>query len=277
MVLVVGNVVPCQAFNPAAIQVSPQAQAKVLSSTLQITIYSLVQPENAPHGLQPGAQVKERIVQGQGYTIGRGLGTVIEASGERLILTHDHWKQLISSADLVEFSDAAGMLLAAISGSQFRRLLRYQDPGTAILTAPAGVNLPPAMLEDCAQVTSGDQVLLARRNPERIEQVQVIAARLSGTRELQGENAWTLETIDGTLSPGDSGGGVWLNGKVIGNNWAVDQIKGWNWSTLKSELVSTDHSYAARNSEYVRLWMDMISEDQSGMKNNELSHHRESE
>lgn len=51
--------------------------------------------------------------------------------------------------------------------------------------------------------------------------VEVVAATMTGVEDATDPVRMRLRTADGSaVLPGDSGGGVWANGKLIGNVWA---------------------------------------------------------
>jgi cell wall-associated NlpC family hydrolase len=65
---------------------------------------------------------------------------------------------------------------------------------------------------------------------------------------------YKLRSLDGqAIQPGDSGGGVWHEGVLVGNNWMVEAISDGNLEstgiTVESTRVYTDVSYAAVLSE----------------------------
>jgi hypothetical protein len=53
-------------------------------------------------------------------------------------------------------------------------------------------------------------------------------------------SAFRLQSLDGTvLLPGDSGGGVWLDGKLVGNMWLSEKDYDWRIWTWKSTQPAT--------------------------------------
>jgi len=113
----------------------------------------------------------------------RGLGTLVQMGDQVVVVTHDHWGELLDTAVTAQFYNANGVLLAEISGADFRNLLHYRDQ-------------------------SGN------------EMVEVVAANVISVTEREGVPAYLLQTADGTpVLPGDSGGGVWSDGQLVGNLW----------------------------------------------------------
>ena len=186
-----------------AAQLSAQQEADVLASTLQIAMF-----EHA---------------EGSGDTErgSRGLGTLVADGGKRLIITHDHWMHLTPNLHEVEFRDASGRLLLTFQAQAFRALLVYRDGGTLVLRAPAGLqDVPAAPLGGPAG--EGDTVWFARRAaPSGGTTVEVVAATVTEANDAAPASL-RLRNMDGSaVVPGDSGGGVWTNGRLVGNLWAA--------------------------------------------------------
>lgn len=190
-------------------------------ATVQILLFSdggQVAPVNVAGA---GGPVPVRAFHADG-----GLGTVITAGDNTLILTHNHWGNL-DSAVRAQVRTAAGDLVTEVDGGIFRSWIRYQDAGTLLLSVPASLvaesSLQVAPWDDPAVVAPGDTVLAAQQDPEdpgRVAflQLQVVAMEAEG-----GLGAFTLRTTDGgAIVRGDSGGGVWYNGRLVGNHWKTE-------------------------------------------------------
>jgi hypothetical protein len=153
---------------------------------------------------------------------GDGLGTLVVYGNERLIITHDHWSHLTPNLHEIEFRNAEGKLLLTLDRQSFQTLIVYRDGGTMVLRAPLALNsLVPAMLGTTAGV--GDTVWVARRDPDfgRMA-VEVIPATVIMLENGASPSRMRLRNIDGgAVIPGDSGGGVWVNGMLAGNLWAA--------------------------------------------------------
>jgi hypothetical protein len=225
---------------------------KILNATVQIYMISLtdeIAAAGLPHMNLSVAQVHEYLSQGWGYDMGRGLGTLIKTQGGDLIVTHDHWGDLLRAADLVELRDAQNDLLLELTNLEFRKLLRFEDAGTMALDTPPALGLTPVELGDSHQVLPGQVILLARRQPGDTGKVEVIQAEVKAEEQYESRLAWRLETLhDLPISPGDSGGGVWLNGQLVGNLWARHKAidwRFWTWDSLEPEERATRVAYAA--------------------------------
>jgi hypothetical protein len=182
------------------------------------------------------------------YYMGHGLGTLVATDQGVLIVTHDHWGDVLEIADVVEFRDASGRPLQTITGLEFRMSVLYRDSGTMVIVAPAGINLAPAKLGDSRQVPLERKVLITRQNPDGSGGVQVIEAEVKSAEIFEGRNAWMLDTLNGdALVRGDSGGGVWLEGKLVGNLWARCRAIENGWGLSGPKEVATSSVYAAQN------------------------------
>jgi hypothetical protein len=222
----------------------------ILAATVQIYVFP------AGHPSENGEMMVER-----------GLGSLIQLGGETLIVTHDHWDSL-QEAGKVQFLDAGGKLLVEVGGDEFRGLIRYQDGGTMILTTPPEIrpayqallaarsngkettSVTPGQMGDTASVQVGAVVTVAYRTGEGRRQVSLMSARIVEMMEMDGKAALKLQSLDGqVILPGDSGGGIWLDGKLVGNMWLTEWVydwRIWTWKTLKPEIKHLDTSRAAQ-------------------------------
>jgi hypothetical protein len=156
----------------------------------------------------------------------RGLGTVIAAGENTFILTHNHWGDL-EGAVRAQIRTAAGDLVAEVDGGIFRSWIRYQDAGTLMLSVPASLvvesSLQVAPWDDPAVVAPGDQILAAHQDPEHPDRVAFLQLEVVAIETESGLGAFTLRTTDGgAIVRGDSGGGVWYNGRLVGNHWKTE-------------------------------------------------------
>jgi hypothetical protein len=176
-----------------------------------------------------------------------GLGTLVENDGQVWIVTHNHWKDLLDDLCLVEFRDARNELLLRMFGFEFKALIARADAGTLILQAPEGLlakggRLEAAQIGEQDQVKAGDEVQIAHRQPGKRDKVEMIAAKVEAVIEYKGLPAYQLRSLDGQpVLVGDSGGGMWFEGELVGNLWATLTVP----QTGSQEPVVTDTSYAA--------------------------------
>lgn len=88
-------------------------------------------------------------------------------------------------------------------------------------------------------------MFLARQQPG----YEVVVARVTAVTEREGIPAYLLQTVDGTpVVPGDSGGGVWFEGQLVGNLWrnqAVETVPTTGGAETMMSQTVTDMSVAA--------------------------------
>lgn len=157
-----------------------------------------------------------------GYVVAEGLGTLVAHGDETLLVTHDHWSRFDERLGTVTFRNAGGTPLAEIDLHLFKQHLRYRDGGTMILTAPEVLAIAIPATAKALQTNAlsrGDSVLLVQRAGGRVvlKEASVVAQS-----EKQGRPVVRLQCDDGqTVVGGDSGGGVWLNGRLVGTMWTT--------------------------------------------------------
>ena len=203
LVLLVGGIVlgnhPGEATRS---QPTAEQEALILASTIQIAMFE------SP---QPGGNIRGE----------RGLGTLVAYGEEPLIVTHDHWLHLMSTLDTVELRSATGQLLVTLSAQEFRALIVYRDGGVLVFLPPLGLDVRvPATLG--MPTGEGSTVWVVRRAPATNRtSVEVIPATVMAV-ESAGRSAklWLRSQDGSTIIPGDSGGGVWVEGKLVANLWA---------------------------------------------------------
>lgn len=200
----------------------PANAAKILRTTVQIELVS--------EGWVEG-NVKQRLGA-------QGLGTLVQVGERRYIVTHDHWSLADHALSHVVLRDADGVELQVLDGATFLSLVRYRDGGTMILLAPSQLpGVVPATLYDGAGPAGEDTVWLPARsgsgNGLQLSDARVqavFAATVPGTLQLRG--------APNAVTAGDSGAGVWFDGQLIANLWAVTEVRTvsdslpWPWDRL---------------------------------------------
>jgi hypothetical protein len=213
-----------------------EGQEQILAASIQINMSLKIG--------QAAGSSNERIV------LASGLGSLIEEQGEMFIVTHNHWGELLQNFTTIEFRDAQNGLLVRMLGYEFKRLIRSQDAGTLILRAPEEIvplRSQSATRGDADQLRSGDHVQVAFRQPGNRQRVDVLDAEVVSIGSYQGLPTVNLRSLSGQpITPGDSGGGVWLAGKLVGNSWMtiMNQVVVGGDSNV-TDPVSTDRSFAA--------------------------------
>lgn len=83
-----------------------------------------------------------------------------------------------------------------------------------------------AHLGSSDQVRIGDKVLLVHQANGETSRVVVLEAVVEGSTTYKELPAFKLHTLDGQpIVSGDSGGGVWLNGQLVGNMWGRETVQ----------------------------------------------------
>lgn len=149
----------------------------------------------------------------------RGMGTVFTSHGETLVLTHNHW-HMLNASTTVQFRDAHNNLLVEINGKAFWGLVTHRDAGSLVLRAPAGLKMVPVSLDGLPVVQADDRLLVVHQDPQDPDRAVVMAAQVQSVDE-QGIPVYKITAPNGDIIvKGDSGGGVWRSGQLVGNLWA---------------------------------------------------------
>jgi len=154
----------------------------------------------------------------------KGLGSLVSQDGETFLVTHNHWGEILQDATRIDIFDADHHLLKNMSGSEFMSLIRYQDAGTLVLEAPEDIAFHPAAKG--SPIKAGDVVLVAFRQTAGGSKVSILEAVVDIVFTFQGLPAYKLLSRDGQpIRGGDSGGGVWHEGQLVGNMWATVEVE----------------------------------------------------
>ena len=165
-----------------------------------------------------------------------GLGTLVVFGKNTYLLTHDHWRDL-EGVVRVQVLTFEGDLLVEVDGETFRRWVLFQDGGTLVLALPGVVGQlqggQPAELGPAEAVQPGDVVFVAHQDQYDPGRVEFLPARVVSLVEEAGLQALKLRILTGEpVVRGDSGGGVWLDGQLVGNNWKTDVLVVWGLALL---------------------------------------------
>ena len=205
-----------------------------------------------------------------------GLGSLVWDGENTLLVTHNHWGEVLQEKSMVAFYDTQGQLVKSMSGSEFFSLAYYQDAGSLILRSPLeGVEqAQPAITGDPLQVQVGDIVLVAQREGSERKEATLIEAEVESVTAIRGVPVIRLKGSDGhPVQGGDSGGGIWRDGKLVGNLWytAIAKSTGsthFSWlKSVEADVEATDESYAAIfPAEQIAAIQDLLaSKDGRGM------------
>lgn len=193
------------------------------------------------------------------YAAQAGLGTLVENWGDTYILTHDHWEDL-NKVVKAQIYTASGELAAQVDGGTFQSWIRHTDRGTMVLLLTEGLlvgsGLEPVQYKNDQSISTGDTVLITRKNPQQPDKVAFIPAVVESSTEFEGIPAYNLRSVNGDhIVRGDSGGGVWHHGQLAGNNWLTEFNTVWDLDSLKTGAKSkqyTGRSLAAQLPESIR-------------------------
>jgi hypothetical protein len=200
----------------------PDQARRILNATVQIFMISLVQGQGPEE---------------DGVKLSNGLGTLVNHGDDMLLITHDHWPYF-DQVEIVQLYDAEGKLILKISGEEFLLSILYRDTGTLALKIPGRpeicesisaqkpdreeemVRLAGAELADAEAVPKGAVVYVARHEPDDPLRVNLMAAKVVAHKTQNGVRVFKLISLDGAVVlHGDSGGGLWYKGKLVGNTW----------------------------------------------------------
>jgi thioredoxin-related protein len=163
-------------------------------------------------------------IQKTGVTLAYDMATLVKIQNENFLVTHNHWGDMLQDMNIIELRDADNKMLRPMYASEFKSLIVYQDAGTMILRLPGGLpdSLTPASLERSTQLTPGDTVQVAHHSQPNRNQVEILDAVVEEISVSKDAPVYILRSLNGkSLQPGDSGGGVWYNGKLVANTWTV--------------------------------------------------------
>jgi hypothetical protein len=252
------------ALQPAN-SIAPEIQDLILSATVQIMIFPpTIAARTANEGVQVTTASQDPV--SETVIVEQGLGTLVDLSGEIMIVTHNHWT-LIEHPGKVQFSNTLGELLLEINGTAFQELIRYSNAGMLVLASP--VELRPDYLavlaarsklqvERITKVASvgevqalrpGVQVVVPHQSREDRNRITLLPAVVDSLITEEGLPAIKLRSLNGeVIINGDSGGGIWLDGRLVGDMWKSDVDFDWRMLTLgllEPATHYTDTSYAA--------------------------------
>jgi hypothetical protein len=201
----------------AAIDVEATAvevmEAQILASTVQIELFGNGRIEGNQRHIQTS----------------RGFGTIVQYEGRRFILTHNHWSIPAAELSRAEIRTAEGVLLLILEGPTFYNLARYRDGGTMLLDPPAELTeAEAAELGDSSAVQIGSTVWLATYDVDQGHSIKIDTAWVQKIDTNIVPGRLHLRGQETAVNSGDSGGGVWANGKLVANLWTI-QVAEQTW------------------------------------------------
>ena len=166
-----------------------------------------------------------------------GLGTLINDG--KTILTHNHYApvNVWEDADIIEITnrwgDSKRLTLSDIKVGD------RTNPGTLLLDLPPDFNLPSTIPAPLGQHQKGDWAQIVYYDDTNA-QIRTLIRETQKTDRYEGQPV-AVFLNDGTppevINPGDSGGGVFVDNKLIGNNWARIPGKEYWWGKRDPELL----------------------------------------
>jgi hypothetical protein len=225
-----------------AVEVDAAAKEEVLKATVRITVH-----------YQPTANTQLDGNQGQEIlvTSSQALGTLVQDREKTYLVTHDHWSHLEKGLRKVQLSNAQGDVLVELERALFYGLIRYRDGGTMVLEAPEQLSSQLQSVEatwnDNEQLAQqGDELLMVHWRPEASEQVSVERVSVTLVEDHEGLSSMKLQSLSGqAVVQGNSGGGVFKNGRLVANMWSTMVVQQLNAGDAE-ETAETDMSRAAK-------------------------------
>jgi len=146
---------------------------------------------------------------------GFSLGTALAPN---IILTHNHFHkppEPVQDETLTFLDPTRAALSLPVEGLPFVAI----DGGTALIYLPGTVALPGAPISNRSTVEHlaiGDRLTVCYWDDdgERLAQQDFAIIRIEG-------GVATLADPDRIINPGDSGGGAFFEGRLVGNTWAM--------------------------------------------------------
>lgn len=225
----------------------PGIAEHILQTSIQITMLKQVSEKiEDQDGADSYGGMQQKVFRGSS-----GLGTLVSHGEETLLISHDHWSSFNNNTipDKVLFHDAKGSLLLEMSGTDLLALVLFHDGGTLILKAPnklAARTFVTADMGSFENLTPGDIVYVVHHSAEQEEQLSIVAAELLEQEMKNGVSVLSLRSLNGqSIEPGDSGGGIWFNGKLAGNMWmTVRKGHQYLWESEPHDINATGLSIA---------------------------------
>ncbi|KAA3664595.1 MAG: hypothetical protein DWQ04_04900 [Chloroflexi bacterium] len=214
--------------------IDENVQNQILAATVRITLFSYLTDSQG--------NLQYRMVNGNKitlYIVGEGLGTLTQLEEDAVIVTHDHWTLLTPNLHKVQFHNAANELLLEVSGEAFQDRILYRDGGTMVWRAPNELLLrrTPAGVGDGLMVQRNEVVFIALRKPHS-DTLSIAAMRVEKQRFYKGQPVYRITGLNGeSIVGGDSGGGVWVGGQLVGNIWTTTVEQ--KISRIEGEVVNS--------------------------------------
>ena len=121
----------------------------------------------------------------------------------------------------------------------------------------------PAELGVDQPVQEGQNLIIVRQGRNGSQAVELLAVNVEAVGERWGQLVYELRSADGgDIMPGDSGGGLWFEGRLVGNMWKSKYTYGVYLDALELEQQWTYTSYAAGLPEFANEVPQVLETDQ---------------
>jgi hypothetical protein len=177
--------------------------------------------------------VQITLIDEHGLPRERGLGTVI--NGGYTIVTHNHYKHEHASKE-VEISDHRGIKITTLHKSDITSsLYNYQTKHMDLpqmIVGIEGTSVAIAAIGDASALEVGDAVsTVYRTDGGRIEILHKAIDHIRTPGEVEPHVPVGMSVIaahmsneEGIIKSGDSGGGLFHDGKLVGNTWYLAEL-----------------------------------------------------
>lgn len=226
----------------------PQIRDYILRTSIQITMIEHIMEKAET---QEWYANQEEVWQKVEKSIS-GIGTLVSVQGETLLISHDHWSLFTSNTapDLVIFRNSNGSMLLEMEGADLLPLIIFHDSGTFILRAPLELTTQVSVTSNMGSfktLNPGDIVHVVHHSSDQENQISILAAEIIDHEIFNGVPMLSLRSLNGqSIEPGDSGGGIWVDGYLVGNLWmTVREAKQYWWQSEPSNHDETAFSLAA--------------------------------
>lgn len=180
-------------------------------------------PANLPPGLESSilaATFQIQVYNGEETYYEQGLATLVKVHEQVLLVSHNHWKFMANSSKAI-ILDAKSNPLMVLSHEMLMSLIVYNSRGTLVLQAPEGLGGTPAETGTVENILPGEPTLLVHQGSSEGDGLEVVAGEIQEFSNFHQNHALHLFLPgEETIRQGDSGGGIWINGKLVGNLWA---------------------------------------------------------
>jgi len=225
-----------------------EIQDHILQTSIQITMIEYVMDKvNTQEQDTNQEEVWQKVEKST-----NGIGTLVSIQGETLLISHDHWSFFTSSTapDLVIFRDSSGSMLLEMEGADLLPLILFHDSGTFILKAPQELAAKVSVTSNMGSfetLNPGDIVHVVHHSSDQENQISILAAEIIDHEIFNGVPMLSLRSLnEQSIEPGDSGGGIWVDGYLAGNLWmTVREAKQYWWQSEPSDHDETAFSLAA--------------------------------